>query len=484
MQLLLISSILGRFLCSFAVYMSIPAVWAAADGLDCWRQLAGAALITAGSGLAMIVSGRSGEAVGAREGFAIVAGAWGLASLFGALPYRLTGATANYTDAFFESVSGLTTTGATVIQALETIPGPVLLWRSMTQWLGGMGIIVLFIVLLPQLGVGAFHLFKAEVPGPVAGRVVPHIRDTAGTLWKIYVFLTLAELLLLLLAGMNFFDALNYALSTVATGGFSTADAGIKQYNSPLLEAILTLFMIIAGANFSLYYLAWRRGVHRIFADSEVKAYLLIIATATLIITANLTLAADQTLSRAFRDALFQVASLITSTGLVSADFDRWPPLSKVVLLLLMFVGGCAGSTAGAIKVSRVLILCKQSWAELRKAIHPRIVASIQIDGRTVDAAVISAVSQFFFIYMLLFAIGVLLMTGTGMQPFDAMGAVASSLGNVGTGFGAVGPSTTYAAVAPGGKLVLSLCMLLGRLELVTMLVFLRAEFWRSQKGW
>ncbi|MDU4961943.1 MAG: TrkH family potassium uptake protein [Sporomusaceae bacterium] len=484
MQMLLVAAILGRFLCAFAVYMGIPAVWAGLAGLDCWRQLAAAAALTGGGGALLLAGGKSDESVGIREGFAIVAGAWGFASLFGALPYLFTGVAATWLDAFFESVSGLTTTGATVIQSLEAVPAPVLLWRSMTQWLGGMGIIVLFIVFLPQLGVGAFHLFKAEVPGPVAGRVVPHIRDTAGALWKIYLFLTLSELGLLMLAGMNFFDALNYALATVATGGFATADAGVQHYDSPLIEGILTVFMIIAGANFTLFYLAWRRGVNRIFADSEVRAYLAIIAAATLLITANLTLAAGQPPVQALRDALFQVASLITSTGFVSTDFDQWPPLSKLLLLLLMFIGGCSGSTAGAIKVSRLLILCKQSWAELRKAIHPRIVTSIQLDGRTVDTAVITAVSQFFFIYLLLFSAGVLVMAGTGMQPFDAMGAVAAALGNVGTGFGVVGPTTTYSSVAPLGKLVLSICMLLGRLELITLLVFLRAEFWRSHKGW
>lgn len=484
MRILLVSSILGRFLCAFAAYMSIPVIWAIAAGIPCWSELSLAVLMTAAGGLLLIKLGKTDETIGIREGFAIVAGAWGSASLFGSLPYLLTQTTPGVIDALFESISGLTTTGATVIRVLGDVPEPVLLWRSMTHWLGGMGIIVLFIVLLPQLGVGAFHLFKAEVPGPIAGRVVPHIRDTAGALWKIYLVLTAVEVILLMLAGMTFFDALNYALSTIATGGFSTKDAGIRHYDSPVIETILTVFMIIAGANFTLYYLAWRRGVKRIFADTEVRVYLLIITAATCLIAANLVLAMEQPLPLALRDALFQVSSLITSTGFVSADFDQWPPLSKMILLLMMFVGGCAGSTAGAIKVSRLLILCKQSWAELRKVIHPRVVTSIHIDNKAVDQVVISAVSQFFFIYMLLFAIGVLFMSGVGMQPFDAMGAVACALGNVGVGFGVVGPATTFADVAPSGKIVLSLCMLLGRLELVTMLVFLRAEFWRSQKGW
>ncbi len=484
MQILLVSSILGRFLCAFAAYMFIPAIWAIIEGIPCWSGLALAVLITATGGLLLIWCGKTSESIGIREGFAVVAGAWGSASLFGALPYFLTQTTYGVIDSLFESISGLTTTGATVIRVLGEVPEPVLLWRSMTQWLGGMGIIVLFIVLLPQLGAGAFHLFKAEVAGPIAGRVVPHIRDTAGALWKIYLLLTTVQISMLILAGMPFFDALNYSLSTISTGGFSPKDAGIRQYDSPVIETILTVFIIIGGANFTLYYLAWSRGVKRIFADTEVRVYLLIIAGATCLIAANLAMSIEQPLLPAFRDALFQVSSLMTSTGFVTADFDQWPPLSRIVLFLLMFVGGCAGSTAGAIKVSRLLILYKQGWAELRKVIHPRVVTSIQLDNKALDPAVVTAVSQFFFIYMLLFAIGVLLMAGIGMQPFDAMGAVACALGNVGVGFGVVGPTTSFADVAPSGKLVLSLCMLLGRLELVTLLVFLRAEFWRSKQGW
>jgi trk system potassium uptake protein TrkH len=452
--------------------------------VPCWLPLVAATAVTFFSGALLLFFGKSDGSVGAREGFVIVTGAWVLASLYGALPFSFAGATPTYIDSVFETVSGLTTTGATVINALGELPEPLLLWRSMTHWLGGMGIIVLFIVLLPQLGVGAFHLFKAEVPGPITERVVPRIRDTAVALWLIYALLTIAQIVLLMLAGMSFFDAMNHSFATMATGGFSTRDASITYYNSPLIEGIITTFMIVAGGNFALYYLAWRSGVRRIFADTELKAYLAIIAVATGLITLNLVLTMDQPLVRAFRDALFQVVSLITTTGFVTADFDQWPPLSKMILLLVMFIGGCAGSTAGAIKVSRLLILCKQSWAELRKAIHPRVVTSIQVDNRTVELSVITAVSQFFFVYMLIFVVAVLFMAGTGMQPLDAMGAVAATLGNVGPGFGVVGPTTTYAAVSPGGKIILSVCMLLGRLELVTMLVFLRAEFWRSRKGW
>lgn len=484
MLIVLVAAILGRFLCAYAAYMSVPAIWAALIGAACWKGLGAAVVITLLGGFTFMALGNRSGSVSAREGFAIVAGAWILASLFGGLPYFLTGSLPTYVDSVFETVSGLTTTGATVISAIGEVSDPVLLWRSMTHWLGGMGIIVLFIVLLPQLGVGAFHLFKAEVPGPVAERVAPRIRDTALALWGIYVLLTGLEAILLMLAGMSFFDALNHSFATMATGGFSTRDASIMHYNSPVIEVIVTVFMVIAGVNFGLYYLAWRYGIKRMLADAEFKLYLLIVFFATLIITLNLTFSMDQPFLRSFRDALFQVTSLITTTGFVSADFDQWPPLSKVVLLGLMFIGGCAGSTAGSIKVSRIMILFKQSWAELRKAIHPRVVTSIQIDGRAVDISVITAVAQFFFVYMLLFVIGVVLMAGTGMQPFDAIAAVAATLGNVGPGFGAVGPTTTYAGITPIGKVVLSLCMLLGRLELVTMLVFLRAEFWRSHKGW
>lgn len=483
MRIRLVSAILGRFLCGLSVFMSIPAVWAAVNA-DSRLGIIAAALVTAISGGLMIACGSHDYTVGVREGLAVVSGAWILTSLYGALPFLFTGATPTYIDALFETVSGLTTTGATVINSLSDIPEAILLWRSMTHWLGGMGIIVAFIVFLPQLGVGAFQLFKAEVPGPITEKVMPRIRDTALALWTIYLLLTIFETILLMLAGMTFFDALNHAFATVATGGFSTKDSSIKYYDNLFIEVITTIFMIIAGGNFALYYAAWRSGLKRLFADTELKVYLTIIAVSTLLIAANLVLSADLSLERSLRDSLFQVASIITTTGFVSADFDQWPPLSKMVILLLMFVGGCAGSTAGAIKVARVVILCKYSWAELQRTIHPKVVISIQIDKKIVDAATVSGVFLFIFVYLITFGLGVLLMTATGMQTFDAIGAVASSVGNVGPGFGMVGPATTYAAVSPAGKLILSLCMLLGRLEFVTLLVFLRAEFWRSQKGW
>lgn len=484
MQIELVMSILGRFQCAYAAYMLMPALWAAITGDAATWPLFKAVSLTAAAGFMMVAAGQKEGSLAAREGFAIVTGTWVLASVFGALPFSLTGATPTYIDAIFETVSGLTTTGASVIDSLGKVPAPILLWRSMTHWLGGMGIIVLFIVLLPQLGVGAVHLFKAEVPGPITERVVPRIRETALALWKIYLLLTIAQIFMLMLAGMSFFDSLNHSFATLATGGFSTNDTSIKHYDSVIIEAIITFFMIVAGANFGLYYLAWRGGAKRVFADTEFRVYLAIIALSTLLITANLAMAMDQSIARAFRDALFQVASIITTTGFMSADFDKWPPFSKLILFLLMFIGGCAGSTAGAIKVSRLIILAKQSWAELRKAIHPRVVTSIHVDNKAIDSSVISSVSQFFFLYMMIFVLAVLYMTALGLEPFDAMGAVAGTLGNVGPGFGIVGPTTTYSSIAPSGKLVLSLCMLLGRLELFTMLVFLRAEFWRSRKGW
>lgn len=480
----LVAGILGRLMLVYGLFMIVPLALAII-----WREASIGALTI--SMLSCLVTGGvmaflapSSGRIGIREGYATVLGGWLFASLFGALPYWLGGVMPTYIDAVFETVSGLTTTGASVIDRLDDVPRSIIFWRSMTHWLGGMGIIVLFIVILPHIGAGAAHLFKAEVPGPTADRVSPRIRDTAIALWIIYTILTVAEIVLLMLAGMSLFDAINHAFATLATGGFSTKDASIKHYDSLAIELIVVLFMIIAGGNFALYFQGWQKGWHRVYRDTEFKVYLVIIAASTFLIAVNLCLAAGEEAGKALRVALFQVASIITTTGFASADFDAWPPLAKLVLFILMFIGGSAGSTAGGIKVSRIILLVKQGWAELKRSLHPRVVVSICVDQKSVEPTVLNTVCQFFFLYMFTFFAAVLLVAATGLAPFDAMSAVAATLGNVGPGFGVVGPTTTYSSLSPLAKTVLTLCMLLGRLELFTLLVFLRPEFWRAHRNW
>ena len=478
-------SVLGRLIFGYGLCLIGPGLFSLYSGEIAWKGLILSAFFTILLGTVMILAKHEHGHIGIREGFAIVGGGWLFAALLGALPYTLSGVLPNYVDAIFETVSGLTTTGASVITDLEAVPNGILLWRSLTHWLGGMGIIVLFIAFLPEIGAGAIHLFRAEVPGPTADRVVPRLRDTAITLWGIYTVLTVVQVSMLLLAGMSLFDSINHTFATMATGGFSTKNASVLHYDSLAIELIIVLFMTIAGGNFGLYFLAWKRGIRTLFHDLEFKAYLLIMGLATVFITANLVLAAGQPVGQALRDSLFASSSIMTTTGFVTADFDTWPAFSKFILFLLMFIGGCAGSTAGAIKVIRFLLLGKQSWTELKRILHPKMVFTVKIDGKPVSPNLLQVTGQFFYIYILTFVFAVLLVTAaSGMEAWDAMSAVAATLGNVGPGYGVVGPTCNYSSLSSFVKIVLSACMMLGRLELFTLLVFLRPEFWRAHRNW
>ncbi|BAE83543.1 hypothetical protein DSY1754 [Desulfitobacterium hafniense Y51] len=422
---------------------------------------------------------------GVREAFAAVTGAWLLASFTGALPYWFADVVPTYIDALFETVSGLTTTGASVISDVEALPQSILLWRSLTHWVGGLGIIVLFIVLLPKTGMGSVLLFNAEVPGPTNDRVMPRIRDTAAALWKIYLIFTAICAVLLWMAGMSFLDALNHAFATIATGGFSTKNTSIMYYNSLTIEMIVAFFMIFSGANFVIYLTVWRKKTMKAFRNTELMVYLLIIIAATLLIAGSLWSNAGNSPGYAFRHALFQVASIMTTTGYASVDFDQWPSMTKIILFLLMFIGGSAGSTSGGMKVSRIILLVKATWAELKRGIHPRVVSSIKLDDKVIDTENLSRVGIFFFLYIVTFTgASIIVAASTGLSPFEAMSAVAATLGNVGPGFGTVGPTTTFAGISLLGKIVLTVCMLLGRLEFFTLLIIFRPEFWGKGKVW
>lgn len=485
MNVRLVLGILGKLLTVYTLAMFIPLMIALVLKESSLIAFAFSTLVTGSTGIFLMNRCKLSELkFGVREGFAIVAATWILTSLFGALPYWFANAVPTYIDAVFETVSGLTTTGASVINDVEALPQSILFWRSLTHWLGGMGIIVFFIVLLPKAGIGAVNLFNAEVPGPTNERIQPRIRDTALSLWKIYIVFTLILIFLLWGAGMTFFDAINHSFATMATGGFSTKNTSIMYYDSLTIELILTFFMILAGGNFGIYLLAWHKKSLKPFRNSEFWVYLLIILGSTLLIAGSLSFSDGKPLGYAFRHALFQVASIITTTGYASADFDQWPAMTKLILFLLMFIGGSAGSTSGGMKVSRIMLLAKSTWSELKRSIHPRAVLSIKLDGKAVEPNTIVMVGIFFFLYIVIFAAASMIIAATGLKPFDAMSAVAATLGNVGPGFGVVGPTTTFASVNLLGKSVLTLCMLLGRLEFFTLLILLRPEFWRKRKSW
>ena len=415
-----------------------------------------------------------------RDGVAIVTLGWIMAGLFGTLPYLLSGAIPDFTDAYFESVSGFTTTGASVLTDIESLPEAVLLWRSLTQWLGGMGIIVLSIAILPFLGIGGMQLYKAEVPSPVVDKLKPRISETAKTLWKVYLLFTFTEVILLLAGGMPLFDAVCNAFCTMPTGGFSTRNASIAHYNSVYFEWVIIVFMLLAGINFSLHY-KLIRGDLRIFGkDAECRFFLILAGAFFLLVTFDIYGAVYGSLAQAFRYAAFQVSSIITTTGFVSADYAKWPPLSQLILLICMFMGGMAGSTGGGMKTMRIMLLIRHSYQQIFKIIHPHAVTTVKLGGRPVPEEILSSIWGFFILYLGLFVVASLIMAFLGLDLISSIGSVAASIGNIGPGLGVVGPVQNYSPIPLIGKWVLVLCMLLGRLEIYTVIVLFAPEYWRK----
>lgn len=474
----IIGNMLGRLLIVIAGTMLIPLVLAVYYQEQVIWAFTGSIFLTLAAGLILLlVMGKVGS-FGFKESCAVVTLGWLCAAFFGSLPYTFSGVTSSFLDAFFETMSGFTTTGASIFTDLHNLPQSILFWRSLTHWLGGMGIIVLFIAVLPSTGNTSFQLFKAEVPGPVAERVKPRIQDTARILWLTYVAITAAEIVLLVIFGLPLLEAVNHAFATLATGGFSTKNASVGHYTNPAVQYTIALFMILAGVNFALYYFVLKNGWKHFLKDSEFKLYLTILAVFTLLITSNLYTQQQYGLEAAFRYALFQVASIMTTTGFATADFDKWPDFSKYLLFVLMFIGGSAGSTAGGIKIARILILFKNSILALKQILHPKAVYSIRLNGQPFSSKISNTVLQFFFFYIFIFVVATIYMSSLGLNLVEAMSSVAATLGNVGPGFGVIGPAGNYAGVAAPGKVVLTFLMLLGRLELFTVLVLFLPEFW------
>ncbi len=415
-----------------------------------------------------------------RESFIIVGIGWIVMSLFGALPFVVHGSIPSYTDAFFETMSGFTTTGASILNDIEAMPHGLLFWRSLTQWFGGMGIIVLSLAILPILGIGGMQLFVAEVPGPTKDKIHPRVRETAKRLWGIYAALTLAETLLLMLGGMTFFDAINHSFTTMATGGYSTKQASIAYFTSPFIQYVIIVFMFLAGMNFTLHYF-WIHGKFgRLKRDDELKFYALVIFGVSLVIAIDLFSQHHGGLEKSFRDSLFQTVSTVTTTGYVTSDYESWGPFYQILFFILLFAGGCAGSTGGGIKMVRHRILMKNSALELKRLLHPRAVLLVRFNGHIVSHEIMSNIIAFAFWYVAIFLFGTLVMSLLGLDFASSIGAVATSLGNVGPGIGTVGPSFNFSHVSIAGKWVLSALMLVGRLELFTILIIFSRSFWKK----
>ena len=415
-----------------------------------------------------------------RDAFLLVGLAWFLVTICGAFPFYFSGAYPSVVDAWFESASGFTTTGATVSTEIESLSHAVLLWRSLAQYLGGMGIIVLSLAILPLLGVGGMELYRAEAPGPTTDKIGSRVSETARALWYLYLGFMVLETVILCFLGMSFFDAVNHGLTTMASGGFSTKNDSVAGFDSPAIEAVITFFMFLAGASFLLHYRFFIRRDLKVFKSPEFRFYITLIAASIVLIAVYLWGDTYQTFSQALRFAAFQVVSLISSTGYATADFLYWGPFAQAVLVAIMICGGCAGSTAGGIKCVRAMMLIKQGFRELYVMVHPSAVYPLKLGGRTIERKVASSIFAFFFLYIVILAITTLFLTATGVDLVTATSATISALSNIGPGLGEVGPMLNYSGLPDLAKLLLASCMIVGRLEIFTILVLFTSEFWKS----
>lgn len=476
----IILRLVGVLLVLDGLFMTLGIPFSIYYGDDDVSTLFGCGLGLAAVGAIIVYATRKAQKeIKKREGYLIVCLGWIVMSMFGAIPFVVHGSIPSYTDAFFETMSGFTTTGASILNNIESLPHGMLFWRSITQWLGGMGMIVLSLAILPILGIGGMQLFVAEVPGPTKDKIHPRVAETAKRLWGIYVMLTFLEVVLLMFGGMNFFDAICHSFTTMATGGFSTKQDSIAYYQSPYIHYVITVFMFLAGVNFTLHYMALHKKFETVRKNEEFRFYTVLMIIFTLIIAAKLILDNYADVETSFRDSLFQIVSLITTTGFITADYESWGSFYKVFFFLLLFVGGCAGSTGGGIKIVRHLLLMKNSVLELRRLIHPRAVIPVRFNTRAVSPEIVSHILAFFLFYVSIFAISSLLMAIIGVDFETAIGSVATSLGNVGPAIGSVGPVNNFAHLPDPGKWLLSFLMMMGRLELFTVLLIFSRAFWK-----
>lgn len=421
-----------------------------------------------------------GNEIYAKEGFFIVGLSWVVIAIFGALPFVISGAIPSFVDAVFETVSGFTTTGATLLGEVESLPRGILFWRSFTHWIGGMGFLIFILALAPSLGSNTIYLLKAESPGPNPGKIVPKLNQTAKILYQIYFILTIIETVLLMFAGLSFYDAIIHALGTAGTGGFSNMNASVAAFNNPASEWIITIFMILFGVNFALYFQVVRGSIKSFFKSEELRYYLLMIGLSIVFITINILDLNGGRIGESIRQSSFQVASIITTTGYATVDFNLWPTLSKVIILILMMAGGMAGSTAGGIKTTRVVIMFKSIRRGIDKILHPKRVQSVKIDEKIVEEEIISGVFLFLGAYLVISIIGLIIVSFDGFDLVTTSTAVLTAISNVGPGLEVVGPTGNFGVFSPLSKIVLSFCMLAGRLEIYPMLIMFSKSIWKK----
>ena len=471
---------IGQVLLVESALMLIPlAVALLCGGGDAMAILISLVITAAAGELLSLLRPRS-DNLRAREGFAVVALGWILVSFFGCLPFRLHGCIPKLVDAYFETVSGFTTTGATILTDVEVLPKGLLFWRSFSHWVGGMGVLVLSLALLPKMGARSIHLMRAESPGPSVDKLVPRVGNNAKILYYLYISLTAAMLVCLLLTGMNLYDALIHTFGAAGTGGFSNYNASVGAFDSPAAEIITGVFMALFGVNFSIYYYILRRNWGAVKHNSELWTYLAMMLVSSVVIAVNILPMYGHNFFTSLRYSFFQVSSIMTTTGYATADFDLWPQLSRTILTALMLVGASAGSTGGGLKVVRMQLLVKSGIREIRHTVHPKSVNTIKMDGRTVSDSVLNGVQSFFFMYILVLIVSVLLISFDGYDLETNLTAVLSALSNIGPGFNLVGPTRNFSIFSDFSTFVLSMDMLIGRLEIFPMLMLAAPSAWRQ----
>ncbi len=474
----LVFRLLGRILLVGAAAQLIALLVALLYHEGDWLPLLVSALIAGAVGGLLQLIPNTGETLRAREGLATVALSWVCLSAFGALPFVLGGYVTSFTDAFFETASGFTTTGSTILTNVEALPKGILFWRSFTHWIGGMGVLVLSLAILPKMGARTLNLLKAESPGPTPSKLVPRIGNTARILYRLYLAMTVLLVVLLLCCGMNLYDAVIHAFGSAGTGGFSNYNLSIGHFNSPAIELVIGTFTLLFGVNFSLYYYMAHHNKRLVLKNTELRAFIGIVVAAIVVIAVNI-LPTHTDIWHALRASFFQVSTIVSTTGFSTEDFNLWPELSRWVIVLLMFVGACAGSTGGGMKVVRLSMLLKSVKREVKRAINPRSVQTVKMDGRAVEESVLSQVTVFAFAYVFLILGATLVVAADGYSMETNFTAVLSAVSNIGPGFGVVGPMGNYTGFSVLSKWVLAVCMLAGRLEIYPMLMLLTPGSWK-----
>ncbi len=482
MQYASILKMLGLITGVLAIFLLIPTVYAYIQGTSDFHGFLYALIIAAIAGFSLAMIPKSKHSLKYRDSYALVTFGWLGAGFFGCLPYYLSNSIPAFTDAYFESISGFTTTGASILTNIEGLHSATLLWRSLTQWLGGMGIIVFALAIIPYLNIGGMGIFQAEVPGPTAEKLTPRIQDTAKVLWIVYLIFTVVLILLLMLGGMTLFDAVCHSFTTMSTGGFSTKNNSVAGFNSPYIEWVLIIFMIIAGINFALHYRFLFKGfkARTYYQDSELNFYFLVILFCVVTVSASIFILQGGNISKTIRDVFFSVSSIITTTGFGTADYELWPIFGQFILMFIMIMGGCAGSTAGGIKSVRLMLVLKYMHAEILKLLHPNLIRTVKMRNAVIDRNVLSNILGFIFIFTAVMAVSILLVSFEVGDMTTAIGSVIASLSNIGPGFGTVGPTENYAHLGSFTKWVLSLDMVMGRLEILTILILFLPGTWRK----